>query len=143
MSFATTLNMSKLWLFWGKVVKFCAQIVRNWELFLVYIFVDALAQMFATWYLATSQNILVMPQSWIYPSLFLFLDKIVKFWANVTRNWKTFYYPFFVELSKHFAQWKFITFLTIWFMKPIWIDTGNDLLYVGKNVWITSCKKGP
>ena len=49
--------------FWGKIVKFCAQIVRNWELFLVYIFVDALAQMFATWYLATSQNILVMPQS--------------------------------------------------------------------------------
>ena len=70
MSFATKLNMSKLWLFWGKIVKFCAQIVRNWELFLVYIFVYVLAQMLATWYLANSQNILVMPQSWIYPSLF-------------------------------------------------------------------------
>ena len=30
---------------------------------LVYIFVYALAQMFATWYLANSQNMLVMPQS--------------------------------------------------------------------------------
>ena len=41
-------------------------------IFSIYIFVDALAQMFATWYLATSQNILVMPQSWIYPSLSIF-----------------------------------------------------------------------
>ena len=51
--------------FWGKIVEFYAKIVKNRKIFLIYTFVDALAQMFASWHSITLQNIWALLQSWI------------------------------------------------------------------------------
>ena len=52
-------------LFWGKIVKICAKIARNWKILSVCIFVDELAQRFDLLYFIALLNTLDMFQSCI------------------------------------------------------------------------------
>ena len=58
-------TLVKTLIFWGKIVEFCAKIVRNWKISSVCIFVGELAQMFAPWYFihVALLNTLAMLQS--------------------------------------------------------------------------------